>query len=79
MEPSEEGSVLVADGLFHGGEMEDIAKEKNITILNSNLSGRCVPDFYAQFGFSNDGKHVTKCPGGFCPKNAVIMRRTASA
>lgn len=68
MEPSEGGSVLVADGLFHGGEMEDIAKEKNITILNTNLSGRCVPDFYAGFEFSSDGKHVTKCPGGFCPK-----------
>lgn len=75
MEKSEEGCTIVADGLYHGSELEKIAEDKNITIVNTNLSGRSVPDIYALFEFDNDGHRVLKCPGGYCPKKCSYNQK----
>ncbi len=74
MESFEQGAVVTADALFHSEEMEKLASEKNITIVNTNLTGRQVPDFYAEFEFNESGR-VVKCPGGFSPKKCSYNQK----
>lgn len=68
MQGAKENTTIVADALFNGKEMETLAKEKNITIINTNLTGREVADIYADFIFNEEGTRVIKCPAGNIPK-----------
>lgn len=72
----EEGAVIVADGLFHGKEIEEAAADKNIEIINTNLSGRSVPDIYADFKFNEEGTKVTECPNGIAPHKCSYNEKT---
>lgn len=66
---SEETVTLVTDGAYYGDENVELAKEKNITLLTTNLTGVPTPDIYADFEFSEDGKEVLHCPAGHKPRS----------
>jgi len=61
--------TLIADGAFGGSENIELAKKNNIDLVTTNLTGRESADISADFEFSEDGKRVTKCPGGYAPKS----------
>ena len=69
MEPQEEETVMVADGGYCGENNTETAREKNIRLVTTALSGTEVPDIYADFEFSEDGKKVLRCPMGHVPKS----------
>ncbi len=66
-EPQEETMTIVADGGYVGQSNRDAASEKNIEIVNTALMGTPVPDIYADFVISEDGKQVIQCPCGHKP------------
>lgn len=69
MEKSQEPVTIVTDGAYSGAENSELADEKNIELISTNLTGREAEDILADFEFSEDGKKVTKCPGGYAPKS----------
>lgn len=76
MPESENEIVVVADGLFSGEEIEKLANEKNIKIVNTNLSGKKVPDIYSQFKFDVSGTKVLECPAGEAPVKTKYYEST---
>lgn len=65
----EETVTIVADGAYSGKENHDLASEKNIRLVNTDLSGRAVDDILADFEFNESGTKVLKCPAGYEPKS----------
>lgn len=69
MEKQEEGTLLITDGAYCGENNTNTAKEKNIQLVTTALTGTEVPDIYADFEFSEDGTKVLRCPMGNAPKS----------
>lgn len=67
-EKAEETEILVADGAYYSDENVELAKEKNIDLLTTDLTGIPTPDIFADFKFSEDGKEVISCPAGHKPR-----------
>ena len=61
--------TLVADGAYSGKENHDLASEKNIRLVNTDLSGKAVDDILADFEFNESGTKVLRCPAGHEPKS----------
>ena len=64
---------LAGDSLFNSEEMQKIAAEKNIEIINTNLTGIKPADHCADHEFSEDGT-LEKCAGGFEPVSTKINK-----
>ncbi len=60
----EEETTLIADGTYSGKENQDLAKGKNIRLVNTGLSGKPVDDVLADFVFNETGTKVLRCPCG---------------
>lgn len=65
----EEETTLVADGAYSGKENRDLAAEKNIRLVNTNLTGKPVDAILADFVFNEEGTRVLRCPAGYEPKS----------
>ena len=65
----EEESILITDGAYSGKENHDLAAEKNIRLVNTDLSGKPTDDILADFVFNDAGTKVLKCPAGYEPKS----------
>ena len=66
---SEEPSTIVTDGAYYGKENEELARENNVTLVTTAVSGVEVPDIYADFVLNEEGTRVLKCPAGHTPKS----------
>lgn len=75
--PQEKTVTLVADGAYFGKENHDIASEKNIRLVNTDLSGKAVDDILADFEFNESGTKVLRSPAGHGPKSyeQVVLKR----
>ena len=60
---------LIGDSLFNSPEMQELASEKNIVIVNTNLTGKKPCDHCADHVFDENGV-LTKCAGGAEPIKA---------
>lgn len=69
MEKQAETVTIVTDGAYSGTQNEELAAEKNVRLVTTNLIGREAEDIMADFEFSKDGRKVLKCPGGHEPKS----------
>ena len=52
MEKQDETIVLVADGAYSGTENQSLAKEKNVNLITTSLTGRDTADIMADFEFN---------------------------
>jgi len=68
--------TIVADGAYSGSENRKQAEANNITIVNTNLTGRETEDIAADFNFSEDGESVISCPAGHEPKSCSYNKVT---
>lgn len=69
-EKAAEQVTVITDGAYCGKENHDMAAEKNIRLVNTDLSGRPVDDILADFEFDESGKKVLRCPAGYEPKSS---------
>lgn len=76
MEKQEECVTLVTDGAYAGQANEQLAAEKNVRLVTTNLTGRETEDIMADFEFSGDGREVVRCPGGYGPKSCSYNQAT---
>lgn len=66
-EVQEEDSVLITDGAYCGAENTALAASKNIRLVTTDLTGKEVPDIYADFVLNEEGDRILKCPAGNVP------------
>ncbi len=64
-----EETILITDGAYSGKENHDLAADKNIRLVNTDLSGKPIDDILAKFVFDEAGTKVLKCPAGYKPKS----------
>ena len=76
MEDQEEETTIVADGGYSGFEAKELAVEKGIEIVNTNLTGKAPDAFLAGFVFSDDGTTLQSCPNGCRPCGQKHNRQT---
>ena len=76
MEKQAETVTVVTDGAYSGMQNEELAAEKNVRLVTTNLTGREAEDIIADFEFSEDGRKVIKCPGGHEPKSCSYNQGT---
>lgn len=62
-----EPSILITDGAYCGVENTALAASKNIQLVTTDLTGKDVPDIYADFERNEDGTRIIKCPAGYSP------------
>ena len=72
--PQEENVTIVADGAYSGSNVEEKAAQNNVTVVNTNLTGREAKDIAADFQFNEDGTRVTACPNGQEPKSCSCSK-----
>ena len=75
-ETQEEKVTVITDGAYSGEENKKLAEEKNIELVTTDLTGRKVPDIYADFEFNEQGTKITRCPAGHTPKTSSYMSQT---
>ncbi len=63
----DEDATLVADGAYSGESNVRAAAEHQIKLVTTNFSGRRPDDIYADFKFSEDGRYLLECAGGYRP------------
>lgn len=68
--------TVVTDGAYSGKVNEELAKEKNVKLVTTNLTGREAEDIAADFEFNEEGTKVKKCAGGFEPKSCSYNPQT---
>lgn len=69
MDTQEETITVVTDGAYSGTENTALAKEKNVNLITTSLTGRDTEDIMADFEFNEEGTKVLKCPAGYQPKS----------
>lgn len=72
--PQEEEITIAADGAYSGGNIDDKAAANNVTVYNTNLTGRETKDIAADFKFNEDGTQVIECPNGKSPKSCSCSK-----
>lgn len=77
MEKQDETIALVTDGAYSGTENQSLAKEKNIELITTSLTGRDTADIMADFKFNETGTKVLQCPAGHEPKSCSYMKPSA--
>lgn len=77
-EPSENVTIMVADGAYAGEELEKQAEKKNILLVTTGLRGRGPREILTQFKLSDDRHAVSECPEGHKPKASSYIRQSNS-
>ena len=67
MGKQEEPVTIVVDGGYLNSNTAELAKEKNVKIVATDLAGRKPAEIMADFELSEDGKSVISCPCGYAP------------
>ena len=75
-EAYQEQVTVVTDGAYSGKSNEELAAEKNVQLVTTNLTGRGAQDIAADFEFNEEGTKVEKCAGGFAPKSCSYNPQT---
>ena len=72
--PQEEKVTIAADGAYSGSNIDEKAAANNVTVFNTNLTGREAKDIAADFKFNEDGTRVIECPNGQTPKSCSCSK-----
>lgn len=75
-EVHEDTVTMVTDGAYSGTDNIDLAAEKNIDLVPTDLAGQDTEPIMSDFKLSEDGTKVLSCPAGHEPKSCSYDRRT---
>lgn len=76
MEKQEERTVIITDGSYCGMENTQLAAQKNVELITTNLTGKPAPNILADFEFNEEGTKVLRCPAGYAPKSSSYMKQS---
>ncbi len=72
----DEEVIVITDGAYGSKEAQDLALRNNINHVPTDLTGRDVNEFLAEFKMSEDGTTVLECPNGEAPKACTYNKNT---
>ena len=72
----EEEVTIITDGAYGSKEAQELSARNNINHVPTDLTGRDVNEFLAEFKMSEDGTHVLECPNGVTPKACNYNKNT---
>ena len=72
----DEEVTVITDGAYGSKEAQDLALRNNINHVPTDLTGRDVNEFLAEFKMSEDGTTVLECPNGEAPKACTYNKST---
>ena len=75
-EHQDERTTIVADGAYASEENREMADDKNIDLVTTDLPGADVDPIKGEFELNDDGTEVICCPAGYTPKNNWYNKRT---
>lgn len=78
-ETSDEETTLITDGAYSGKENRDLAAEKNIRLINTDLLGKPVDDILADFVFNEEGTKVLAALPDMNRNPAAIQEQSPSS
>ena len=73
-EKAETKRIIVTDGAYGGQENVELAKEKNIDLVTTTLTGKPSPEIVKQFKHEQDT--ITECPEGHVPEESTLNAKT---
>ncbi len=76
MEKQEKPTTLITDGAYAGEDNVNLAEEKNITLVTTDLPGTDVPEIIGEFELNEDETRILRCPAGHTPKSAGYIRQS---
>lgn len=65
----------MTDGVYSGTQNEEIAAEKNVRLVTTNLTGREAEDILADFEFSEDFKKQSRFRNGVETIPSILRRK----
>ena len=71
-----ESVAMVVDGAYVSIENIELAAEKNIELVPTDLAGKETNPIMADFKFNEDYTKVTECPAGHTPKSCSYDRNS---
>jgi len=77
-EVQKETALYITDGAYASEENRQLASEKNICLITTNLTGKKTPDIHAEFEFNEDGTKILHCPAGHSPRSCSYNRSDGS-
>lgn len=63
--------IVVTDGAYISYEIQQLAKEKNVTLIATSLTGKPTNPLFAKFEITEDGKEIISCPNGVNPVSST--------
>ena len=65
----DEEVTIITDGAFSSEQTQKLAADNNINLVPTDLTGRDVNEYIAEFKMNDDGTRVLECPNGIVPKS----------
>ena len=78
MEKQEKPVTVVTDGAFAGEENTQLAAEKNVTLITTDLPGKDVSPIIGSFVLNEEETRVLQCPMGHAPVSSSYIRQTGT-
>lgn len=76
MERQEEKTVIVTDGAYSGTKNTQLAADKNVELVTTDLTGKPAEDILADFKFNEEGTEILECPAGHKPKSTSYIKQS---
>lgn len=77
-EYTNENSIIVADGAYAGEDISASARDKNINLITTDLTGRDVDTIVTEFTFDEETNKILSCPMGNEPKKSRFNPKTGT-
>ena len=78
IEKQDETVYETTDGAYYSDENIQLAKEKNIVLVPTDLSGKDVPEIYSEFELNEAETMIVRCPNGYEPKSCHYNSRNGN-
>ena len=76
MGKQDEPVTVITDAAFSSQENEELAAQNNINHIPTDLMGKDVNPFLAEFKMNEEGTKVLECPNGCTPKSCSYNKNT---
>ena len=68
--------TVIVDGAYASYDNDKLAKEKNIKLVPTALTGKETDEIFAEFELSGDETEVLRCPMGYAPVKQTRYEKT---
>lgn len=68
--------TLITDGAYSGQKNQALAKNKNIELVTTALTGKAIAPIFSDFKMNENGTEIISCPIGHTPEKTTYYPKT---